>query len=156
MKRSIALFFGVVLVGSMFFGSMGFAAQNVTITFWHTYNTQNYEAKTLREVIIPEFQKRNPGIKVKDLVVPYDDMKRKLLAGAAAETLPELVRMDIIWVPQFANAGLLEPVSKTYAKDFSKMKDNFFPGPLSTVFWKGNYYGLPLDTNTRVLFYNKT
>lgn len=29
-----------------------------------------------------------------------------------------------------------------------------FPGALATNAWKGNYYGLPLDTNTRVLMYN--
>jgi multiple sugar transport system substrate-binding protein len=25
-----------------------------------------------------------------------------------------------------------------------------FPGPLATNYWKGHYYGLPLDTNTRI------
>jgi len=30
-----------------------------------------------------------------------------------------------------------------------------FAGPLSTNFWKGHYYGLPLDTNTRALMWNK-
>jgi multiple sugar transport system substrate-binding protein len=29
-----------------------------------------------------------------------------------------------------------------------------FPGPLSTNYLNGHYYGLPLDTNTRVLVYN--
>ena len=29
------------------------------------------------------------------------------------------------------------------------------PGPLSTNYWNGGYYGLPDDTNTQVFFYNK-
>ena len=29
-----------------------------------------------------------------------------------------------------------------------------FPGPLATNYWKGHYYGLPLDTNTRIWVYN--
>ena len=29
-----------------------------------------------------------------------------------------------------------------------------FKGPLATNYWKGHYYGLPLDTNTRIFNYN--
>jgi len=39
--------------------------------------------------------------------------------------------------------------------DFETYKERFYPGPLATNFYQGHYYGLPLDTNTRVLFYHK-
>jgi len=35
------------------------------------------------------------------------------------------------------------------------MKKAADPGPLSTNLYKGGYYGIPDDTNTQVLFYNK-
>jgi multiple sugar transport system substrate-binding protein len=38
--------------------------------------------------------------------------------------------------------------------DFQELADRTFPGVLSTNLWKGDYYGLPLDTNTRVLITN--
>ncbi len=38
--------------------------------------------------------------------------------------------------------------------DFQTFADAVFPGPLSTNAYKGAYYGLPLDTNTRVFIYN--
>jgi multiple sugar transport system substrate-binding protein len=43
----------------------------------------------------------------------------------------------------------------TEMSDFGTYKDAVFPGPLSTNFLNGHYYGLPLDTNTRVLIYSK-
>ena len=36
-----------------------------------------------------------------------------------------------------------------------KLAERVFPGPLSTNFYDGHYYGLPLDTNTRIFFWNQ-
>jgi multiple sugar transport system substrate-binding protein len=38
---------------------------------------------------------------------------------------------------------------------FKEIIANTYPGPTSTNFWKGHYYGLPQDTNTQVLLWNK-
>jgi multiple sugar transport system substrate-binding protein len=39
--------------------------------------------------------------------------------------------------------------------DFDAIAAKTFPGPLSTNFWQGHYYGLPQNTNTQVLLWNK-
>ena len=38
--------------------------------------------------------------------------------------------------------------------DFAELAEQVFPGPLSTNKWGDHYYGLPLDTNTRIIFAN--
>jgi multiple sugar transport system substrate-binding protein len=38
---------------------------------------------------------------------------------------------------------------------FEELAAQTFPGPLSTNYWDGHYYGLPQDTNTQVLLWNK-
>ena len=38
--------------------------EEVTINFWHHYSAQSAENETLMNVLIPEFEKENPGIKV--------------------------------------------------------------------------------------------
>ena len=63
------------------------------------------------------------------------------------------MRSDIAWVPQLASEGVLLETSKQ--PWFAAMKKAAFPGPLSTNLYKGGYYGIPLDTNTQVLFWNK-
>ncbi len=125
----------------------------VTITFWHAYNA-DVEAKYLVEVLIPEFESANPNINVESVLVPYDQFRRKLLIALSGGTAPDLARVDIIWVPELADQGALANLDETWP-DFSAYSEQFLPGPLSTNLYNGAHYGLPLDTNTRVLVYNK-
>ena len=129
------------------------ATEPVTITFWHGYNADP-ETPFLEKTIIPAFEAANPGIKVQPVAIPYDQFHQKLITAMAGGTAPDLARLDIIWVPEFANMGALANLGETMP-DFNTLKDAVFAGPLSTNFYKGNYYGLPLDTNTRVLVYNQ-
>lgn len=125
-----------------------------TVTFWTAYNTVSPEMDTLNNHIIPAFQKMHPKVTVKAQALPYDDLRQKLLTSIAGGETPDLVRADIIWVPEFADLGALAQLD-TAMSDFNKVKDQVYPGPMATNSYKGHYYGLPLDTNTRVLIYNK-
>jgi len=124
----------------------------VTITFWHAYNP--VETEMLEETVIPSFEPAHPDIKVEAVAVPYDEFRRKLLTAIAGGTAPDLMRCDIPWVAEFADMGALAVLDEVMP-DFEAYADKVFPGPLSTNYYKGHYYGLPLDTNCRVLVYNK-
>lgn len=126
-----------------------------TVTYWTAYNTVSPEFKALTEEVIPAFNKRYPNVKIDAQAIPYDDLRQKLLTGIAGGQTPDILRADIIWVPEFAELGALAKLDEAMP-DFATLKDRFYPGPLATNFYKGNYYGLPLDTNTRVIFYDKT
>ncbi|MCL4560844.1 MAG: extracellular solute-binding protein [Chloroflexi bacterium] len=125
----------------------------VTLTFWHGYNADT-ETPFLEKTVIPAFEAAHPNIKVQDVNIPYDQFHQKLLTAIAGGTAPDLARLDIIWTPEFGDMGALAPLDEVMS-DFATYKDAVFPGPLSTNFIGGHYYGLPLDTNTRVLVYNK-
>ena len=130
------------------------AAKTVTLQFWNAYNTTDAEASTMANVIIPQFEKENPGIKVDSVVYPYADLLQKFLAAAAAGDPPNIMRSDIIWVPQLASQGVLLPLGNL--PWYSSIAASALPGPLSTTKWQGQAYALPLDTNTQALFWNKT
>lgn len=134
-------------------GSGSAAPLSGTVTFWHAYSADSPEVKTLETTIIPAFEKKNPGVTVKDVAVPYDQLHQKLVTAVAGDVLPDLVRADIGWVPELANLGVLVPLD-TSMPDFTTLSAQSYPGSLATNKWKGHYYGLPLDTNTRVLMYN--
>jgi multiple sugar transport system substrate-binding protein len=123
------------------------------LTYWTAYNTVSPEFKTLTEQIIPAFNKEYPNVTVDAQAIPYDELRKKLLAAIAGGETPDLLRADIIWVPEFAEQGALAKLDELLP-DFATYKDSFYAGPLATNFYKGNYYGLPLDTNTRVIFYD--
>lgn len=124
-----------------------------TITFWHAYGADSKELETLREVIIPGFEAKYPGADVEDVAVPYDQLHQKMITAAAGGDLPDVMRADIIWVPEAAKLGLLERLD-TAMPDFEELAAKVFPGTLETNRYQDGYYGLPLDTNTRVLMYN--
>jgi multiple sugar transport system substrate-binding protein len=128
------------------------ASSTVTLKFWNAYNTVT-ETPVLNKIVIPEFEKLNPGIKVEDVNLPYAGLLDKFIAASAAGDPPDLMRSDIAWVPQLASEGTLyETSGQAWAAPILKAA---FPGPLSTNEYHGSYYGVPDDTNTQVFFYNK-
>jgi multiple sugar transport system substrate-binding protein len=123
------------------------------VTFWNGYAADGDEIKTFTETVVPAFNKLYPNITVNHQEIPYDDLRQKLVTGLAGGTLPDVLRADIIWVPEFADQDALLALD-TEMSDFATISSQVFPGALSTNKWKDHYYGLPLDTNTRILFYN--
>lgn len=124
-----------------------------TVTFWHAYSADSPEVTTITEVLIPAFEEEHPGVDVQAVAVPYNDLHQKLVTAVAGDALPDLVRSDIIWVPQLAHLGVLVPLDEQMP-DFEDYAAQMYEGPLATNKWRDHYYGLPLDTNTRVLMYN--
>jgi len=129
-------------------------SQAVTITIWHTYNEVSPENDMLTKTLIPEFEQQNPNITVNAVPYPYDGFRQALLTALAGGSGPDLARLDIIWSPEFAAQGVLAQLD-TVMPDFKTLADATFPGSLSTNAYQGHYYGLPLDTNTRILIYNQ-
>jgi multiple sugar transport system substrate-binding protein len=122
----------------------------VTLTFWHTYSEG--EAAVFDEQVIPAFEAAYPNIKIDSVRMPYDGLKQQVIAGAISDTGPDVMRMDIIWVPEFAELGALENISGY--EGFDTLSTKFFEGPLSTNYFDGSYYGVPLNTNTKVGIFN--
>jgi multiple sugar transport system substrate-binding protein len=129
------------------------AAEPVTITYWHSMS--NPETEQLTQVIAA-FEAANPDVKVEATRYASDDdsFKQAMLTASAAGSYPDAARLDIAWVPQYANDGVLLQLDGAMP-GFDELKASVFPGPLSTNFWNGHYYGLPLNTNTQVLLWNK-
>jgi multiple sugar transport system substrate-binding protein len=162
MKRSTKFGSAVAIAASLALLATGCSAGSsgdnattsnpATLTFWGSYGNggNSTQQDALNKTLIPAFEKDNPTIKVKYIDIPYDSLLQKLTTSAAGDALPDLVRADLGWVPQFADLGVLTPLSDQMS-DFKKLGSATYPGSLSTNLYKGKYYGLPLDTNTRVL-----
>ncbi len=98
-------------------GAAPLAAQDqVTIKLWHTYNEVGPENDTLVNTLIPMFEAEHPNIHVESAPYPYDDFRQALLTAAAAGEGPDLVRLDIIWSPEFAAQGFLANLERSHAR----------------------------------------
>lgn len=73
---------------------------DVTITYWHTHGDS--EEEVLVDTIIPEFEKQYPNIHVDAVRMPYDGLMQQIITSLSSGTGPDLMRMDIIWVPELA------------------------------------------------------
>jgi multiple sugar transport system substrate-binding protein len=138
-------------VGAVQARQAGVSSISGSETFWNAYNTVGPENSTLITKVLPLFQKEYPNITVYSQNYPYGSLLQKIIASVASGDGPDVVRSDIIWVPQLAKIGALASTDDIMAT----RKSQFYPGPVATTYYKGHYYGLPLDTNTRVLIYNK-
>lgn len=164
MKRSTRLGLAAAVVTAVAVAVTGCAASApegtpddpIVLTFWGSYGNGGNSAQqeVLNETLIPLFEEQHPGITVEYVDVPYDDLLQKLTTSAAGDALPDLVRADLGWVPRFADLGVLTPLSDVM-EDFDELAAATYPGVLSTNLYEGKYYGLPLDTNTRVLISNQ-
>lgn len=141
--------------GSSSQSGAGTPASPVTLTFWGTYGNGGNKVQTdaLNNTIIPAFEKANPGITVKYVDIPYDSLLQKLTTSAAGGQLPDLVRSDIGWVAKFGALGVFAPLDQDMP-DFQTLANGDYSGTVATNKWGDHYYGLPLDTNTRVLISN--
>lgn len=128
--------------------------KEVTIDFWHHYSAQSAENETLMNVLIPEFEKQNPGIKVNAVSHEWADLHDKILISAQSNTLPDVARLDSAWIPEFEASSILMALDEEMP-DFSDVSKNLLESAMSTAKIGDHYYGLALNTNTKILFYNE-
>ena len=128
--------------------------EEVTINFWHHYSEQSAENEILTNVLIPEFEKENPNIKVNAVSHEWSDLHDKILVSAKSETLPDVARLDSAWIPEFQKMGILVPLNQEI-EGFQETADSLLESAMSTAKIGDDYYGLALNTNTKIMFYNK-
>ena len=128
--------------------------ETVTINFWHHYSAQSAENETLMNVLIPAFEAENPGIKVNAVSHEWAELHDKVLVSANSNALPDVARCDIAWLPEFQKMGILVALDEempNFAEESGKLLDS----AMSTAIINGHYYALALNTNSKIVFYNK-
>ena len=125
----------------------------VTINFWHHYSAQSAENETLMNDLIPKFESENPGIKVNAVSHEWAELHDKILVSASSQSLPDVARLDIAWLPEFEQMGVLVALDQEMP-DFAEVAGALLDSALSTANIGGSYYALPLNTNSKILFYN--
>jgi len=84
-------------------------AEVVEITVWDYYG----EATPVKPLIEP-FEKANPNIKIKYEALDWDSTLEKLNVVLTGGTPPDVVTVDMTWIPRFASLGAftdLKPLS---------------------------------------------
>ena len=124
--------------------------ENVTLRFW----AMGAEGEVVQQ-LMPEFERQNPGIKVRVQAMPWTAAHEKLLTSYVGESTPDVAQLGNTWVPEFAAINSLEPLSPYVARSPTVKPDAFFRGIWDTNVIDGEVYGVPWYVDTRVIFYRR-
>jgi multiple sugar transport system substrate-binding protein len=122
----------------------------VTLTWWDYYaEGANAEAMQAQ---LKRYTDSHPNVTIQRTAIPFADLKQKLLQGAAAGALPDIVVIDNPDHSAFAALGVLEDITERI-KAWGQA-DKYFKGPWDSTTYQGKNYGIPDNSNCLVLWYN--
>jgi len=98
--------------------------------------------------LVPEFERRNPGIAVEVQAVPWTAAHQKLLTAYAGNSLPDISQIGNTWVSEMAAIGALS-ATPDFASD---LLDDQFQAVLETNRIDGQAMATPWYVDTRLLF----
>lgn len=105
--------------------------------------------------LLPEFTRRNPGVRVDVQQIPWTAAHEKLLTAFVGNAMPDLAPIGNTWVPEFEAIGALEALdSRAAASGFLTGADDF-SGVWETNVLGGKLWGVPWYVDTRVIFYRR-
>ena len=103
--------------------------------------------------MVPDFERRNPGIHVIVQQIPWSAAHEKLLTAYVGEATPDLAQMGNTWIPEFAAMHALDDLGPFVAQSKSIDRADYFDGVWDTNIVGRTLYGVPWYVDTRVLFY---
>jgi multiple sugar transport system substrate-binding protein len=124
------------------------AGGGITMTMWgRSVDQKVYEA------VVAEWNKTHAN-QIKLTLIPPAEYIAKVTAAAAGGQLPDLLDVDLIYMPDFINQGLLQPITEKvngYAH-----KADLSPGHVQvSTSDDGKIYGVPFYVDASSLFWNK-
>lgn len=120
------------------------------VRFW----AMGYEGEVVAQ-LLPEFERRNPGIHVELQQIPWTAAHEKLLTAFAGDSLPDVCSLGNTWISEFAAIDALEPLDARIAASPSLDIHDYFPGVWDTSVVGTTVYGLPWYSETRVPYYRR-
>lgn len=112
-----------------------------------------FENDLYTKVYIPEFERQNPGIKVR--FHHFEDYPNRVLLSHAGGIAPDVVREFSQTGMAWTRRGLNLPLDRFIDGPNGIDRGDFIPVLWNSLRYKGKTYGVPQDINLIGLFYNK-
>lgn len=150
MKIYTYLIASLLLVTILQLGCRSSPSSETVIVFW----AMGAEGENVQK-LIPEFERRNPGIRVKVQSIPWTAAHEKLLTAFAGNSTPDISQLGNTWIPEFTLLNAIEDLNPWLEKSLIVKKGNYFEGIWETNVIDDIPYGIPWYVDTRVMFYRK-
>jgi multiple sugar transport system substrate-binding protein len=109
--------------------------------------------KGMVDLLVCAWNEANTDREINLSYIPHTEMVDKIARGIATGDVPDLMGMDLIYAPQFENAGQLVDVTDMIG-DLPEL-DTASPGHMTVATFNDRLYGVPLYADVSALFYNK-
>lgn len=123
----------------------------VTLTYWQHSSAARDEMMT---ELVKDFEAENPDIKIKLEFIPEGDYSQKLIPSLATDTAPDVFQIQSGMVAKLAEAGAIQPLDET-VMPADMIEKEFVPATVNGLKYNDQYYGMPTDVQTIILFWNK-
>jgi len=120
-------------------------SEPTTLDFW----AMGSEGERV-QALLPEFERRHPGIRVRVQQIPWSAAHEKLLTAHVGGTLPDVFQLGNTWLPEFHALKALAPLDGVLP---AAEQADLFPGVLAANRIDGRLWSLPWYVDTRLLFY---
>ena len=112
-----------------------------------------FENKLYTDVYIPEFERQNPGIKVR--FSHFEDYPNRVLLSHAGGIGPDVIREGYETAMAWTRRGLNLPLDRFIDGPDGIDRKDFIPVLWDGMKWQGKTWAVPQDINILGLFYNK-
>lgn len=145
-----------IIIGLIIAGSIGLCFNAVLNNRQKDNRTiikfASWGSKSETDILNPslkDFEIQNPDLKIEFMHIPQNYFQ-KIHLLFASNTSPDVIFINNLYLPVYANAGVLEDLSST---DIDKSE--FYPKSLEALSWDGKLYAIPRDISNLVIYYNK-
>jgi multiple sugar transport system substrate-binding protein len=135
LARTAAVTAGTALLGR---APAALGQQVKELQVWHT-EVEPQTVKTIQDTSIAEFEKKFPGVKIKQQALGWGDLNTKLLASLAAGSPPDLTHLNPFMTASLHVKGLLRPMDELIRALGEK---DIHEATLKLQFFDGKYYGV--------------
>ncbi len=137
----------VVVALALLSVSATFAQDAVTLTLWSRDSNQDFVRQ-----LVDAWNADHPN-QIEVTIIPAAEFVTRVGTGAAAGEVPDLLPIDLIYVPEFAKAGQLTEIGEfAEALEFF---DQLSPSHVRLAMYDDGLYAVPFSAEGSVLVYNK-
>ena len=121
---------------------------NITLRFW----AMGREGEVVAE-LARDFERENPGIRVRVQQMPWTAAHEKLLTDHVGEATPDISQLGNTWIAEFVALNALAALDERIGESPVVRRDRYFTGIWDTNVIDSTVYGIPWYVDTRVIFY---
>jgi multiple sugar transport system substrate-binding protein len=146
----ILLMAAMALAVALAFATTGAYAAKAEVR-WLQWKTTEVGEKLMNE-LKAAFEKEHPDITLTLVDSPFTGFHDKAITLFQAQKLADVLMVQVDWVAEYAELGMLEPLDASIAKEPKEFMDNIFPTFHKK--WQGKQYYLPLHSGCVAMYWN--